>query len=196
MSTITTTYVDQIQVLRNAVYDGTNGLEIVSNFGGSVVLDTGTALTYSSQGEEYTCPVGQRIFWSAPDASNGFGPDLVPFPWVIYSPAVSGAPAATYALVTVTGTGSVPASLLGAVQTVDVTLAPVAGGQGRTLSGTVYTPLVTMRGAPNVLSGHGISNAVPPLPLSATSTRVTVISGIASLAGGVVHVVAQQLRTV
>lgn len=195
MIPITLQLTDQVQVLRSAFYDGTNGTELVSQFGGTVISDTGSLLTYQSQGEEYACPVGQRIFWSSPDASNGYGPDLVPFPWKVLPAPVTGS-GATYALITVTGTGSVPASLLGAVQTVDVTLAPVAGGEGRTLSDTVYTPIVTLRGAPNVVSGHSVSNLIPPLPLSATSTRVTVISGAASLAGGIVHVVAQQVRAV
>lgn len=196
MSTITTTYTDQVSVIRNAIYNGTNGVEILANFGGSVVSDDGTTLVYASLGEEYTAHLGDRVFWSAVDASNGAGPDLLTFPWVVYSPTVSGAPAPVYALVTVTGSAGVPASLLGAVQQVDVTLSPVAGGSGRILSGTTYTPVVSLRGAPNILSGHSISNLVPPLPLSATSTRVTVISGAASLAGGIVHVIAQQLRTV
>lgn len=195
MRTIAITYTDQVQVIRNAIYDGTNGAEIVAQFSGTVVTDTGSVLVYTSQGEDYTCPLNNRIFWSAMDASNGAGPDLIPFPWKVLTEPVTGTGTA-YAFVTVTGTGSVPASLLGGVQTVDVTLSPVSGGQGRALSGTVYTPLVSLRGAPNILSGHSISNLLPPLPLSATSARVTVISGVASLAGGVIYVVAQQLRTV
>lgn len=194
MRTITT-YIDQVRVLRSATYDGTNGTEIVNQFGASVLSDTGTVLTYLDNGEEFACPLGQRIFWSDSSAGSGFGTDLIPFPWKVLPDPVTGTGAA-YALVTVTGSASVPASLLGGVQTIDVTLAPVAGGLGRTLSGTVFTPLVSLRGAPNIISGHSISNLIPPIPLSATSSRVTVISGAASLTGAIVYVVAQQVRAV
>lgn len=185
---ITTT--DQFRVVRSAPYDGTNGSELLAEFGGVLVSDTGTLLTFTAAETEYEVAVGERIFWGGPDAFDEVRADLRVFPWATLPGA-----GLSYHLTTVTGSGAIPASLLGGTQNITVNLAPVAGGAGAVLSGTNYTPITDLRGTPTILSGHAISST-PPLPLSSTQVRVTVQSAAASLAGGSVFVVAQQLQTV
>jgi hypothetical protein len=184
---------DQFRIVRSAPYDGTNGTELLSQFQGVLVSDSGTLLRFYAQGDPetvYEVPVGWRILWGGPDAFEEVAETIRAFPWAVVPLA-----GASYRLVTVTGTGAIPASLLGGQQNITVNLAPVHGGAGATLNSSVYTPIADMRGTPTILSGHAIVSA-PPLPLSSTQVRVTVQSAAASLAGGSVFVVAQQLQTV
>lgn len=188
MSLVTT---DQFRIVRSAAYDGTNGAEIISQFSGILDSDDGTLLRFHAMETTepiFEVPVGWRVIWGGTDAFEEIAPTIRPFPWAVVPLA-----GAAYKFVTVTGTGAIPASLLGGTQNLTVNLLPVAGGAGATLNSAVYTPITDLRGAPNILSGHAVTTG-GVLPLSATQVRVTVQSGVASLAGGSVFVVAQQLQ--
>lgn len=185
---------DQVHILRSTVYDGVNGEEIVAQFNGTIIEDTGTLLRYYDEGGSYSAALGDRVFWTSTEQSAGAQPELFPFPWRLW-PETTSVPVTGYALVTVTGSAAVPASLLGGQQTLTVNLGPVAGGEGAVLSGTVYTPVADLRGAPNIISGHGIVTGGVSV-VSPSQVQVVVQSGIGSLAGGTAYVVAQQLQIV
>lgn len=187
-------YRDLAYIIRAAQYDGSNAVDILSQFNAERVSESGGVLTYRTVGDPFntfTANTGDYIHWSSStDASQSFAiPTLLPFPYVPI-PTGSAAPPVVYTDFVVTGSAAIPASALGGTQVIDVTLSG-------TMSGTNFVPAVFMRVGPSilpsVLSGHGISSAVP---LNATTVRVTVRSGLASLAGASLFVVARETRVV
>lgn len=184
---------DRVSIIRVAQYDGTNAVDLLAQFSSEVVSEIGGVLTYRPVGDlvnVYTANIGDYIHWtSETDGTQNFVTTApLDFPYV--SLADPGAGIASVADFTVTGSAAIPASLLGGTQTIDVTLSG-------TMSGTDFVPLVFMRVGPSilpsVLSGHGISSAVP---LDASTVRVIVRSGAASLAGASLFVVARETRVV
>lgn len=154
-----------------------------------LVSDDGNILRFTVQDQPfptYEVEIGERVFWSGGGAFDGNSPDLLPFPWVEL-PLVTGGP---QRFVTVTGTAEVQASLDGETQEILVTLEPV---DGYGMDGTMFIPMVSLRGAPGVLSGHAIDGAEV---LDPDTIRVTVISDVGSFNGGRIYAVAQQLQTV
>lgn len=137
----------------------------------------------------YEVEIGERVFWSGGGAFDGNSVELLPFPWRELPPVTGG----DQRFVTVTGTAEVQGSILGETQEILVNLDPVEGGEGYGMDGTMYTPLVSLRGAPGVLSGHAIDGVEV---LDADTIRVTVISDVGSFNGGRIWAVAQQLQTV
>lgn len=135
----------------------------------------------------YEVEIGERVFWSGGGAFDGNSVELLPFPWRELPTGVD------QRFVTVTGTAEVQGSLAGETQDILVNLEPVDGGEGYTMSGIMYTPQVSLRGAPGVLTGHAIDGVEV---LDADTVRVTVISDVGSFNGGRIWAVAQQLQTV
>lgn len=187
MAIVTT---DQVRIVRSAPYDGLNGMEIVTEAELDFVSDDGNILRFTVPDQPfpvYEVEVGEKVFWSGGGAFDGNSVELLPFPWRVLPET------GDQRFVTVTGTAEVQGSILGATQEINVTLEPVDGGDGFTLVGNVYTPLVSLRGAPGVLTGHGIW-AVEVL--DSDTVHVTVKSDVGSFDGARIYVVAQQLQTV
>jgi len=87
-------------------------------------------------------------------------------------------------LVVSEGSTAVTASVGGSAgRDFDVTLSPA-------MSSTDYVPVVSLRGAPGIISGHGIVGAAV---IDADTVRVTVASAALSLSGASVHVIAYEL---
>lgn len=179
-----TTYTDQIPIIRAALYDGTNEDEILANFGAVKISEVGGVLTYAAIGTvtpTWTANVGQYLHWSGTSPNEAFASDtLLPFPFI--HPSFGG----NASLFTVTGSANIPGSVLGATQQITVTLSAA-------MTNTNFTPMVFLRGAPNILSGHAVTTGGVTI-LSTSSVRVTIQSGVASLAGGSIFVVAQEVR--
>lgn len=185
---LTTT--DQVRVVRSAVYDGLNGMEIVTTAQLDFVSDDGNILRFTVPDQPfpvYEVEVGERVFWSGGGAFDGNSVELLPFPWRELPTGVD------QRFVTVTGTAEVQGSLLGETQVINVTLSPVEGGDGFGMDGTMYTPMVSLRGAPGVLTGHGIDEVTV---LDADTVQVTVMSDVGSFDGARLWAVAHQLQTV
>lgn len=137
---------------RNAIYDGTNGAEIVAQFG-DLVSDDGETLVFTDTGFpllEFTATVGQVISWGVEFAegagTNGFGAEFLgKLPNVV----IPDRPVK----VTRSGKGSLVEKALGGTQDVTVTLdSPMP-------SSSWVPDFVTILGAPGLagLGGHGIT---------------------------------------
>lgn len=170
-----------------ALYDGTNGASIVAGLNGSVFIsDTGSVLTFTDHnfttqtvlsGRYVVRGVGQYggIITAAQFAPNSgeyrnltdFVKGLIPATIVTKLQQHGNA----------SGLVSVPASLGGQTQNYDVTITPsIPADQLATVR-----PDAWLRGAPNIISGHCITQI--PTVVNATTVRVRVQSGAASLAG-------------
>lgn len=174
---------DQVSVIRAAQYDGTNATELTAEFGAVVISEVAGVLTYADSISDptYTVSVGEYVHWSGIGSSFTFAsPTLLAFPYTVVPLA---------SLRTVTGSGNISASLLGGPQNIGVNLS------GALAAG--YIPLVFLRVppsiAPSVLSGHAVTGVTVD---DADTVTVHIQSGVGSLAGGQVYVVAQETRTV
>lgn len=176
------------------IYTGANGAALVANLPGVTILsDNGTTMvvTHVNTGP-VSVAIGDRMImqgnsFSGLCAASIYG-DLFRDFGALTSTAVTAAAATLGPVLTAAGLKvraggplAVPASVLGQTQNYDVTLT------GTAMSNTSYIPWAQLRGAPNIVSGHGI---LAVTALSATQVRVQVQSGAASLAGANVHVLA------
>lgn len=181
---------DQVRIVRSAVYDGLNGTEIITEAELDLVSDDGNILRFTVPGQPfpvYEVEIGERVFWSGGGAFDGNSVELLPFPWRELPMGVD------QRFVTVTGTAEVQGSVLGETQEINVNLEPVEGGDGFGMDGTGYTPIVSLRGAPGVLTGHGIQNVEI---VDADTILVTVASDVGSFDGARLYAVAHQLQNV
>lgn len=168
-------------------YDGTNGAAVVSALNGNLITDTGTQLDWlGADTFPYTLLLGEWAIWTFTPALNPLGIPVYDATFAVQyrnlqalvtSLAPTGAGAS---LVQSSGSAAVPASVLGQTANYDVTMSPA-------LPDTSYKPVAQLRGAPGIISGHGILSVTV---LSTTQVRVSIQSAAASLAGGSVVVTA------
>lgn len=169
-------------------YDGTNGAAVCAALGATLNADDGTQLDFTGADlSPYTLLASQWAVWTYIPGWNPLGipiydatfavqfADLSAF---ILSVAPTGSAAPT--LIQASGSASVPASVLGQTANYDVTVSPA-------LPDTSFKPIAQLRGAPGIISGHGIISVTV---LSTTQVRVQITSAAASLAGGSVVVTA------
>lgn len=185
---------DVVALLRSDQYTGSNGAALVAQFGGSVVNDDGTTLDFlGPDANLYSLTAGRWVLWTTTPNPQLF---MLEVPTSTYNLQfvdltantvgllVSGGggytPPAAPALVQASGSAAVPASLLGQTANYDVTMSPA-------LPDDSFKPIAQLRGAPGIISGHGILSVTV---IDADTVRVQINSAAASLAGGSVVVTA------
>lgn len=178
---MTATPTPVVNKIESFLYNGSNGADIVAEFPGmSFVSESGGTLHYlDPDSTPGTLDTGDRMVRVA---GSGYGSKVDPTGWPaqwreIADLVTSFAPPAP-ALIKASGSTSVPASTAGQTDTYDVTL-------NASMPGTDYAFFPQLRGAPTIISGHAILSATI---IDEDTVRVTVQSGVLSLAGSSVFV--------
>lgn len=173
---------------RYAQYDGSNGAEIVGQFG-DLVSDNGTTLVYADTGfptPTFSAEVGQYVGWRSEFAEGSAidGVDEIPsFPSLILVDSEE----IPTAIVQHSGRGSVVAKALGGPQDVTVTLdTPMPDATWEPASVAIYGP-------PGLagLGGHSVDSWTV---VDEDTITVHILSAVGSLAGtNIVYVAANSL---
>lgn len=188
MATKVTSVVQAGGNARYAEYDGTNGSEIVDQFG-DVISDNGTTLIYADAGyvsPTYSCNVGQYVCWRGQfeEGAASAAVDAIPsFPSLVLVDADE----IPTTLVRHHGRGSVVAKALGGPQDVTVTLdTPMPDAEWEPTSVAIYGP-------PGLagIGGHAVDSWTV---VDEDTITVHVLSAVGSLAGSnIVYVAANSL---
>lgn len=181
---MTVTFSPIVLGLEFALYDGTNGAELIAELVGSTFTsDVAGVLTFDDHQpleQQYTAP--WYIFRTADGLFGGAG--ATPDGYLKLAEIVQRYAADGVELVQSVGTASVPASLLGnSGADYDVTISPAQPS-------AEFVPIAQLRGAPTILYGHSILSATV---IDADTVRVRVQSAAASLAGASILVTAHGL---